>query len=227
MRIIGIIFLVIVVLALAYLAYGFIFKKAEDGTPCSSTGAAVNDGTIVDGNCVVAQGEPSHTNGSSIPNAGGFIQTSDININPPLSFVSHNVDKSIISPAADPGTFFNGANEYSAQSYNLFKSEKSNPLYIDYIISFNEQCSKYVWYNNWLYTLINTDIIGNSGDKRCYYKVDKSSLPVQLKLRNTIPPYTCLNYKYYLSGIEYRFKEANTEYGSINQSNHYCIFDRI
>lgn len=55
MRIVGIIFLVIVVLALSYWAYKLIFKAPADGTPCSSTGGSINDGTIVNGACVVTQ----------------------------------------------------------------------------------------------------------------------------------------------------------------------------
>lgn len=61
MKEIGTIFIVIFVLVLLYLAYKFFIKKSENGTPCSSTGGSVNDGTIISGVCVKSDTTASST----------------------------------------------------------------------------------------------------------------------------------------------------------------------
>lgn len=142
-----------------------------------------------------------------------------------LALPSLAVKESDVSEAANPSTYFSLLIDTNVNSYNIHTTtDKVKPL-IHFVTSFNKKCPPYIWYNYGLYSYLSeqTDAQGN---KTCYYKFDKSVLPDELKIRISMPPYQCSQFKYYLSGIEYKFKEAKVVPGGIGGAKYFCIYEK-
>lgn len=104
MKALGIIVLVVIVVALIYVGYKFVSKPA-DGSACSTTGGTVNDGTIINGNCVSTQ---LSSNGSQQLNASNYYVNGD---------PSH--DKAVFSRGLDCAKAFLYKNTSDPMSNNI------------------------------------------------------------------------------------------------------------
>lgn len=224
-RTIGMIVLVIVVLGLAWMAYRLIVAGPDDGTPCSSTGGASNDGTIIGGDCVPTA-LPSTTNQGQTPQLG-TPQTQTLDAIDGLK--AREVGASEVESAQDPGAFLNAMTENNASSYNVLTSRDetaSNPYAINFRTAFNGQCHQFVWYRKWLYAFKRVTSNPSTGEKTCHYEADKSYFPRRIRIRSTTPPHSCSQFKYFFTGAEYRFAETAFETGGVAGPIHYCVYDR-
>jgi len=137
-----------------------------------------------------------------------------------LSLPSLSVKESDVVEAVNPSTYFTGLFDTNVNSYNIHTSpDKVKPL-IHYVTSFNKKCPPYIWYNYGLYSY-RSEQTDSQGNKTCYYKFDKSVLPAELQIRISIPPYQCSQFKYYLSGVEYKFKKSKVVPGGIGGTKHF------
>lgn len=214
-RTIGIIVLVIVVLALLILGYNYFFGKPEDGTPCDSDNDGFADGSYLDGNCIKTETQPGYVG----PNI-------DQNITPGgelgIGF-DKLVSSSDVKPAYNPNSFFQNISVSTMSSFNLITDDKrtrSNPSRIRFTSQFNNPYPQFVWYKNWLY-ILDKKLQGNTGVDTYYYKVDKSSLPSQIRI---LTPNQCSIFKFKISGVEYKY--SNTALESTPTMKIYCVYDK-
>lgn len=213
MKTLGKIVLAIVVLGLLYLAYRLIFKKPEDGTACDSDNDGVNDGVFLDGVCVKNEGggQTFDPLGLGNVNVGG-----GISVNPALNSV--RVSKSLVSAGQNPSSYFNNVLQSNMSSFNILTSATSNPEYIHFGTNFDSQCPQYVWYKKWLYVFVRENVVasttsseGESGEKNCYYRVDRNILPMELRVILSNPANSCPALTLFLSGAKYNYMEKRVE----------------
>lgn len=223
-RNIGIAVLILVVLGLIWLGYRLLFGTPKDGTACSTTGTGVNDGTIVGGTCVL--NSPNVTGNINAAGQAGIAGPTN------LSVESILVSRASVSEAGNMNYFFNAVTEADAPSFNLFTSNKTNPQFIHFTVGFQDQCPNLIWYGNWLYSLIKSEqntsetYQGNQGDRTCFYKLDRSRLPNEIKVRSTSQTFTCPTFRYYLSGVEYRFREKQFGPRILGAAPRYCVYQK-
>lgn len=225
-----IIFVILIIVgALAWMAYKFIFKKPEDGTRCSTTGGSVNNGSYLNGVCIADS--TGGTNGPHIdtnPTLGG-------DVSPVFEPNSVQVNESSIAIGQNINNFFNNIQEQNISSFNITTSAGSNPGYIHFKTNFQNQCPQFVWYKKWLYTFIRVENaakqVEGSGvgpaQNTCYYKVDRTILPNEIKVAKNNNTAQCANFKLFTSGVEYKFLETRKV---TNQFSHwttiYCIYKK-
>lgn len=197
MKIFGIVILVLILAAAG--VYFFLYRKPSKTAPDETINTNAN---------------PANS-GSALPSIGGGTAVS----------LSTLVNSSDVIAASFPSTYFDYVTDQNLTSHNIFTSQLSAvPSSIHYTSAFNNtnSCSQYIWYKKFLYVLVNTNT-DNQGNKTCYYKLDKSVLPGNLKVQSTSTPANCLAYVYYLSGVQYKFHKATTENG-LTGTKHYCNY---
>lgn len=199
MKFIGIIVTVVIIFALIYF---FVIspsdKSKKEGAICKTTGGI--DGIIQGGSCV-----PPRAINPNTFNYLGYVNGQPVAL--PLSFQSTLVD---IGQTAQAVPNFNSAHENDLTLFNILTSAGSNPTKIHYVTGFSSPCPQYIWYKNWFYSFRGTQTNDN-GNKTCYYGINKSDLPNEIKV--TIPngQTQCKNFKLYISGVEYKFSERKFE----------------
>lgn len=214
-KIIEIIVILVIVGILGYMAYKFIFKKPANGTPCSSTGGSINDGIIVDGNCIKNTTSDSNT----LPTP----DQENININPDIT--SPEVHYSAVSTAQNPSLFLVNISESNMSSFNLTKAPGSNPSRIHIVTKFNTPCAQFVWYKHWLYVLSSSKADQNTGLVTCYYKIDKSVFPDEIKVSTQVGS-KCNNFKLFFSGVEYRYSDTRIEHPNNFTTLQFCAYKK-
>lgn len=207
---------VLIALFLIGIGYYFLYlvpsQKSKEGSPCDTKGGTNNDGTIKGGVCV-----KNSDNTLAPPAEGNAI------INP--SIKSYTVHESATTPAPNPVLFLNNITNANIGSFNIFTSAGSNFEFINFTTQFNKQCPQYVWYKHWLYSFVASTTDANTGNKTCYYKVDKSVFPTELKIQT--PNSQCSNFKFYTSGVEYKFLEIRVETPNpLSTPITYCVYTK-
>lgn len=225
---IGKIFLAIIVIALLWFAYQWIFGKPKDGTACDSDGDGIDDGTYVGGICVKTALD-SGTGAPGGPTLDSNIQPGTIGLNPALNSVL--VSASTVSGAQSPSAFFNNIHKGNIASFNVMTVAGSNPDLIHFRTRFDAQCPQYIWHKKWLYSFI-TEKIVPSADSRdpkiCYYKVERSALPNQINILLNSAADSCPSLRLFISGAEYAYSQTKTEFVTTPSGHwiNYCAYNK-
>lgn len=211
-RTLKIVLIVVVVLALAWLAYKFIFKKPEDGTPCQTDNN--EEGTYLNGECI--KSAPGYTG----PNLDQNIEQGNLN---PINVIKLVNEKDVYA-APDPSNQFNNLGTSNMLSSGIIidtKHTKNNPQKIRFNTLFSKPVDNYVWFNHWIYKFKEKST-SNSGIDTRVYEVSKDSLPSEIKI---ITPNKCDVFKFYISGIEYKYDNTVTAQAGPVQII-YCIYKK-
>lgn len=211
MKFVGIVVAVIIVFGVVY----YFFLSPEGDTPDPNDGKACKtadgkDGFMKGGICVNSQQNPKP-----------ILDPNPVVVTLPLKTGSTSVN---ISDTAQAVINFSGLKEDNMVSYNVLTSAGSNPIKIHYVTGFASSCPQYIWYKNWLYSYRGTEQ-DQSGNKTCYYGINKSILPSSLDIQLT--GLTCANFQVYVSGIEYKYDKTIIKGGGLTTSaKTYCVYNK-
>lgn len=196
----GVIFLFLVVAALLYAAYYFVIKNKSTST---------DDGITIQSEPKPVHVETNIGEGDITPSVSGSIL----------------VNSSEISTAQSPSTYFNSLTDKNVSSHNVLSFQAAHTPLIHFTSSFTGTCSQYVWYQRSMYVFVSSKS-DNNGNKTCYYKFDKSIFPSQIKVKASVVSDNCSVFKYYISGIEYRFIDQKTESIGLGMYNKFCVYQK-
>jgi hypothetical protein len=120
---------------------------------------------------------------------------------------------------------FSGLTEATLASSNVLTSPGSAPAKVHLVVPFNGVCDPFIWYKSWLYSFVESIQDSGTGQRTCYYAVNKSKLPAEL-LVATPASGACGNFKLYLSGVEYKYVSIrNVKFGPAPGVN-YCVYKK-
>ena len=213
MKFIGIVIGSILLLVILYYAFVESPKSNNnDGKTCKTNDG--KNGIMTGGVCTLPKDTSSNSNLDFNPNPVPVVPL-------PLKVGSTSVN---IADTAQAVVNFSGMSENNLASYNILTSAGSNPNKIHYTTGFASQCFPNIWYKNWLYSYRGSEI-DQSGNKTCYYGVNKSVLPASIQVQLTGSE--CKNYKLYISGVEYKYSKNIVGGGSIiSVPLSYCVYTK-
>jgi len=156
----------------------------------------------------------------------GAIDTSIVSLpDQSLAFRSTQVNAGDVSNAQSPSSLYLNVPYNSLSGYNVLSSPSETKL-IHYKVN-NIACPQYVWYKSSLYSKRGEETNPANGVKTCYYGIDKSAFPAEIKIRIPVWAGDCslLNSIYFISGISYIYNRTTIE-GQGTMTYHACIFKK-